>query len=140
MPDALERFTTAQADVIDGATAELRAGHKSGHWMWFIFPQLLGLGRSEMSRFYAIASLEEARAYLAHPVLGPRLRECTSLLLDHDDRSAEAILGPIDATKLRSCMTLFAAADPNAPLFDRALSRFFDGERDPLTIDLLGGA
>ena len=108
--------------------------------MWFIFPQLLGLGRSEMSRFYGIASLEEARAYLAHPVLGPRLRECTSLLLDHDDRSAEAILGPIDATKLRSCITLFAAADPDEPLFDRALAQFFDGERDPLTIDLLGRA
>src|SRR5690349_7212891 len=106
----LSRFVAAQAPVYAEALAELRRGRKEGHWMWFVFPQLAGLGRSPTALFYAIGSLAEARAYLAHPVLGPRLRECTETLLAHRRRGAEAILGPVDAMKLRSSMTLFEAA------------------------------
>jgi uncharacterized protein (DUF1810 family) len=133
----LDRFVVAQKTVYDSVVAELRAGHKTGHWMWFIFPQLAGLGRSEMSRYYGIVSLREAVAYLAHPVLGPRLRECAALLLTASGRSATEILGVIDGTKLRSSMTLFYRADPTQAVFADVLDRFFGGAPDSLTDELL---
>lgn len=133
----LDRFVRAQAAVYPEVVAELRAGRKTGHWIWFIFPQLDGLGRSERSRFYAIDSLDEARAYLAHPILGPRLVECARLVTDVVDRSAPEILGPIDAVKLRSSMTLFARAAPHEPVFGAVLDRFYDGRPDPATEALL---
>ncbi len=116
--------------------AELRAGAKRSHWIWFVFPQIKGLGQSATSVRYSITSLDEARAYLAHPVLGPRLLECVQILLDVPGRSAAQVLGA-DDVKLRSSLTLFAAADPDEPLFAAALDRFFDGERDPRTLALL---
>ena len=139
--DALERFVSAQdaRGTYDAALAELRAGRKTSHWMWFVFPQLAGLGLSEMSRRYAIASLDEARAYLAHPVLGPRLQECARALLGLDGRTATEILGPVDAVKLRSSLTLFARAAPEDPLFGEVLDRYFDGRPDDATDALLGG-
>jgi uncharacterized protein (DUF1810 family) len=132
----LERFVEAQARTYDQALAELRAGHKQSHWMWFVFPQLRGLGRSETSRFYGLAGLEEARAYLEHPVLGSRLRAAFEAVVAAPG-AAEAILGPIDAVKLRSSATLFLRAAPGEPLFSQVLDRFFDGEPDPSTDDLL---
>ena len=133
----LERFVIAQDHVYEGVVAELRAGRKTGHWMWFVFPQIAGLGRSEMSRFYAIASLDEARAYLAHPVLGPRLRECAGLVLATEGRTAETIFGGIDAVKLRSSMTLFMRAAPNEAVFATVIDRYFGGIADPATDDRL---
>jgi uncharacterized protein (DUF1810 family) len=126
-PFDLDRFVTAQDEgwTYARALAELRAGRKGSHWMWFVFPQEAGLGQSAMSRRYAIGSMEEARAYLAHPVLGPRLRECAAALLAVEGRSAVEILGEVDALKLRSSMTLFAAADPGEPLFPALLERYF---------------
>ncbi|HEX5146495.1 MAG TPA: DUF1810 domain-containing protein [Conexibacter sp.] len=132
----LRRFVDAQdADgTYARALGELRAGRKQTHWMWFVFPQLAGLGRSATAQRYAIDSLAEARAYLAHPVLGPRLRECTrALLCAPADRSAVDVLGEVDALKLRSSMTLFARADPGEPLFRQALERFHDGAFDAET-------
>jgi uncharacterized protein (DUF1810 family) len=134
----LERFVEAQ----DGGTyaqalAELRAGAKRSHWMWFVFPQITGLGRSETARFYAIRSLDEARAYVAHPVLGPRLTESAQALLDIQSDDAEAVLGPIDAQKLRSSMTLFMRAAPDEPVFARVLDRYFGGRADSATDRLL---
>lgn len=120
------------------ALDDLRAGQKTSHWMWFVFPQLAGLGRSATARRYAISSLDEARAYLEHPILGPRLRESATALLDVADRSAEEILGGIDAIKLRSSMTLFEQAYPSRPLFGQALERYFGGQRDAATLRLLG--
>ena len=134
----LERFVAAQEHAYPGVAAELRAGRKTGHWMWFVFPQIAGLGQSEMSRFYAIESLDEARAYLAHPVLGPRLRECAGLVLATRGQTAEAILGGIDAAKLRSSMTLFMRAAPGEPVFATVIDRFFDGIADPATDERLG--
>jgi uncharacterized protein (DUF1810 family) len=133
----LSRFHDAQTDAHAGALSELRAGHKTGHWMWFEFPQLAGLGRSDLSRRYAIRSLDEARAYLADPVLRARLIEACDALLGHPDRTAESIMGGIDAVKLRSSMTLFLRADPAEPRFRRILERFYDGRPDPATDDLL---
>jgi uncharacterized protein (DUF1810 family) len=135
----LDRFAQAQdaGGTYDAALAELRAGRKTTHWMWFVFPQIEGLGRSPTARHYAVASLAEARAYLAHPVLGTRLRESAAALLSHDDRSAEAILGPVDALKLRSSMTLFARADPGERLFPEVLDRYCDGAPDPATEERL---
>jgi uncharacterized protein (DUF1810 family) len=134
----LEHFVLAQrGGVYEQALAELRAGRKESHWMWFVFPQIAGLGRSEMVQRYAIASLEEARAYLAHPVLGSRLREAASAILAVEGRTAERILGSIDATKLRSSMTLFKRADPSEPVFEGVLTRFFDGEEDGATLERL---
>jgi uncharacterized protein (DUF1810 family) len=126
-PFDLERFLAAQDEggTYARALAELRAGRKTSHWMWFVFPQEAGLGQSAMSRRYAIGSLDEARAYLAHPLLGARLRECAAALLAVEGRSAVAILGEVDALKLRSSMTLFAAADPGEPLFPAVLERYF---------------
>jgi uncharacterized protein (DUF1810 family) len=135
----LRRFVDAQdsGDTYEQALAELRRGRKASHWMWFVFPQIAGLGRSETSRRFAIASLGEARAYYDHPVLGPRLIECCQALLSHSGRSAEAILGGIDAVKLRSSMTLFARAAPQAEVFQQVLDRYFDGEADTATEELL---
>jgi uncharacterized protein (DUF1810 family) len=127
-PYDLERFVAAQdaRGTYASALAELRSGRKTGHWMWFVFPQIAGLGLSETSRRYAISSLDEARAYVAHPVLGPRLEESARALLELDGRTATEILGPVDAMKLRSSMTLFARAAPEQPLFGEVLDRYFD--------------
>jgi len=138
MPFDLDRFLAAQQGIYDGALEELRRGRKTGHWIWFVFPQIAGLGRSEMSRYYAIASLDEAHVYLAHPVLGARLRECASALLATEGRTATEILGSIDAMKVRSSMTLFERADPHEPVFGQVLERFYFGVRDEATIALLG--
>jgi uncharacterized protein (DUF1810 family) len=137
----VERFVQAQDDggTYDRALAELQAGRKTSHWMWFVFPQVQGLGHSAMAQRYAVSGLDEARAYLAHPVLGPRLRECCEALLAlPDDTSAVAVLGSVDATKLRSSMTLFARAAPEEPLFGRLLDRWYDGRADPATELRLG--
>ena len=140
MPDPLDRFLVGQRDTYGGALAELRAGRKTGHWIWFVFPQLAGLGRSELSRYYAITSLDEARAYLAHPVLGARLRESAAALLATNGRSAADTLGSIDAMKVRSSMTLFHRAAPDDPVFAEVLARFYGGVPDPSTDALLGAA
>lgn len=130
---SLDRFVRAQEGIYEHALAELRRGRKQTHWMWFVFPQIAGLGRSDTARFYAIADLKEARAYLADPLLGARLVEATEAVTGAPG-TADAILGPVDAIKLRSSMTLFeAAADDPAP-FRAALDRFFGGERDPETL------
>jgi uncharacterized protein (DUF1810 family) len=131
----LERFVIAQdsGGTYEAALAELRAGRKASHWMWFVFPQVAGLGTSELSRRYAISSLEEARAYLAHPVLGKRLEECARILADQRRRTAEEIFGSTDAMKLRSSLTLFARAAPENPLFRDVLDRYFDGIADDAT-------
>lgn len=138
-PFDLARFLSAHDD--DGsylrALSELRAGRKVSHWMWFVFPQLAGLGRSPMAQRYAISSLEEASRYLAHPVLGPRLHESTAAVLAAPARTAEVLLGGIDAQKLRSSMTLFLRADPQQPIFQQVLDRYFDGDADPATDRLL---
>jgi uncharacterized protein (DUF1810 family) len=131
----LERFVAAQdqSGVYDSAVTELRAGRKTGHWIWFVFPQIAGLGQSAMSRRYAIASLDEARAYLDHPLLGARLAECVRVLTELHDLSAVDIFGPIDAQKLRSSMTLFARAAPADPVFGAVLDRYFGGSADQNT-------
>jgi uncharacterized protein (DUF1810 family) len=131
----LERFVVAQNDggTYAQALAELRRGAKSGHWMWYVFPQITGLGFSAISQRYAIGSLGEARAYLDHAVLGPRLRECAAVLAAISGRTAEQILGPIDALKLRSSMTLFLRAAPDEPVFQQVLDQFFDGAADEAT-------
>lgn len=132
-PFDLERFVAAQAPVWSDVQAELRAGRKQTHWMWFVFPQLAVLGRSSMARHYGIAGLDEACAYLAHPVLGPRLLACCRILLALPGRDAGAVFGAIDAMKLRSCVTLFAQAAPQEPLWRDVLQAYFAGEPDPLT-------
>ena len=143
-PHDLARFVEAQAPVYAQALAELRAGAKHSHWMWFVFPQIAGLGGSPTSRRYAIRSLDEARAYLRHPLLGPRLGECTRALLAHPDRSAEAVLGPVDAAKLRSSVTLFElavrAGGRDDRLFGPCLDAFFAGRRDEATLRLVDPA
>ena len=140
MPDPvdafdLERFVTAQDrdGTYAAACHELRQGRKTTHWMWFVFPQVAGLGQSPASRHFAIRSLDEARAYLAHPILGPRLAECVQILLEVEGRSAEEILGPVDAMKLHSSLTLFLGAGPDDPRFAQALDRYFGGRPDPET-------
>ena len=131
----LERFETAQAPAWPAVRAELQAGRKVTHWMWFVFPQLGVLGRSGTARHYGLSGLEEARAYLAHPVLGPRLRECCAILLQLQGSTAAQVFGGIDAMKLRSCLTLFMLASPDDAVFREALSKFYDGEPDPLTLE-----
>jgi uncharacterized protein (DUF1810 family) len=131
-PYDLQRFLYAQSGVFDSVLRELNAGRKNSHWMWFIFPQVSGLGRSSTAKHYAIASIEEARAYLAHPELSGRLRECCELLLRHRNRRAEDVLGGVDALKLRSSMTLFAGIS-DEPVFSAVLDAFFDGHPDPVT-------
>ena len=135
----LERFVAAQEQggTYDAAVAELRSGRKRSHWMWFVFPQISGLGQSPISRKYAISSLAEARAYLAHDILGPRLVECARMVAALKAPSAEDIFGGIDAMKLRSSMTLFARADPTNPVFGEVLDAYFGGEPDPATERLL---
>ena len=138
-PHDLERFVEAQSGGVHAqALAELRAGHKASHWMWFVFPQVAGLGSSPMSQKYAIGSLAEARAYLEHPVLGARLVECATAVLAHPDRTARQVMGSPDDAKLRSSMTLFALADGSEPVFQQVLDTFFAGDRDPRTVDILG--
>jgi uncharacterized protein (DUF1810 family) len=132
----LDRFLEAQAPVYARVVDELKQGRKTTHWMWFVFPQFRGLGTSHMSRKYAIASLEEAVAYLAHPLLGPRLRECTKLVLDVQGRSLEQIFGHVDALKFCSSMTLFSEAD-HEPLFHAALEKYCGGMADGATVRLL---
>ena len=135
--ESLERFVTAQQPIYPQALAELRAGAKQSHWMWFVFPQIAGLGHSAMAQRYALHDRAEAEAYLAHPLLGSRLGDCTDTMLGWAGRKrAEAILGPVDALKFRSAMTLFEAAGGGAR-FARALDLFYDGERDPLTLAAL---
>lgn len=140
-PWKLERFVAAQEDhgSYDRALAELRRGRKTGHWIWYVFPQIAGLGLSETSRHFAIASLAEARAYLAHEVLGPRLRECASVVAATRDSTAEQIFGGLDAMKVRSCMTLFLRADPAETGFQQVLDQHFDGVPDPNTDRRLEG-
>ena len=133
-PHTLKRFLDAQTGVIDRVQSELRNGRKTSHWMWFIFPQIAGLGHSDTARFYAIASRAEAAAYLAHPVLGPRLIACTGLVLDITGQTAVAIFGAIDAAKFRSCMTLFAAVAPDPAPFRQALDKYYGGEPDKATL------
>ena len=141
----LDRFVTAQdaGGTYEQALSELRAGRKTSHWMWFVFPQLAGLGRSTTAVHYAVHDLEQARAYLAHPVLGARLRDCAAALLDTGSSDAVAVLGPVDAVKLRSSATLFAraaAGTPGAELFEAVLQRFYGASPDPETIRLLSSA
>lgn len=136
-PFRLHRFVDAQNPIIDAVRAELRNGRKTSHWMWFVFPQMQGLGHSDMARRFAISSIEEARAYLAHPVLGPRLIECTELLLAVKDRSAAEILGFPDDRKLHSSMTLFARAADDPSPFNASLQRYFNGEPDRATLGML---
>ncbi|MGM4956830.1 DUF1810 domain-containing protein [Bradyrhizobium barranii] len=135
-PFDLERFVRAQDPVFRDVQGELARGRKQTHWMWFVFPQIAGLGFSTMSQRYAIGSRAEARAYLAHPVLGPRLIECTTLVLAVEGRTINAILGAPDDAKFRSSMTLFGAVS-DEPVFDQALARYFAGERDGATLEML---
>jgi uncharacterized protein (DUF1810 family) len=139
-PFDLERFVVAQdqGGTYDAAVAELSDGRKRGHWMWFVFPQIAGLGQSPISRRYAISSLAEAQAYLADPVLGPRLIECARIVSELEGRSARDIFGGIDAIKLRSSMTLFARADPGNDVFQAVLDAYFGGVPDEATERLLG--
>lgn len=130
----LERFVEAQRPVLKRVVFELESGHKRSHWMWFVFPQIAGLGTSPMAVRYAIGSLDEARAYLAHPVLGPRLRHCTRLVNAIAGRSAHQVFGAPDDLKFRSSLTLFARAAPGEPLFADALRMYFDGNGDPSTL------
>ena len=138
-PYDLGRFVAAQdaGGTYSRAVAELRRGRKTSHWMWFVFPQIAGLGQSPTSRTFAISSLEEARAYLAHPVLGPRLIECATIVAQAQGRTAEQMFGGIDALKLRSCVTLFLRADPGEPVLGQVLDRYFDGLPDPATDRLI---
>ena len=140
-PYDLGRFAAAQdaRGTYNQATAELRRGRKTSHWMWFVFPQIAGLGLSPTAQRYAISSLDEARAYLAHPVLGPRLIECAGIVAATEGRSAEQIFGEIDAMKLRSSVTLFLRAAPGEPVFAQVLGKYFDGQPDPATDRLIAG-
>ncbi len=140
-PFDLQRFVDAQdrGGIYARALAELRQGRKQGHWIWFVFPQITGLGSSDMARFYAISSLDEATAYLAHPMLGPRLDTCAEALLELPTRDAGAVLGEVDAMKLRSSMTLFAHVVQAAPVFRRVLEEFYAGIADQATEQRLGG-
>lgn len=133
-PFNLHRFVAAQAPVYERVRAELRSGRKQSHWMWFIFPQIAGLGHSPMAQRYAISSLAEAEAYLRHPVLGARLRECARLVVAIDGKSAHEILGSPDDMKFHSCMTLFAHAARQEDLFNAALEKYFDGRDDAQTL------
>ncbi|KQS17329.1 DUF1810 domain-containing protein [Frigoribacterium sp. Leaf186] len=136
VPYDLQRFVDAQdaAATHERALGELRRGRKSSHWMWFVLPQIAGLGHSGMDRTYSIRSLDEARAYLEHPVLGPRLREAAGVVAEAPAPSADDLMGGVDAIKLRSSMTLFGRADPSEPVFRAVLDRWFDGDEDDLTL------
>jgi uncharacterized protein (DUF1810 family) len=134
---SLERFVTAQAQIYPRVLAELQAGSKQSHWMWFIFPQIAGLSGSYRGQLYAIQSLEEAQDYLAHPVLGARLRECSQAVMVVEGKTAHQIFGSPDDLKFRSCLTLFAQVAPDEPLFADLLDKYFDGEADELTLQKL---
>jgi uncharacterized protein (DUF1810 family) len=136
-PFNLQRFVDAQAPVYPEVVRELAAGRKETHWMWFIFPQIAGLGFSRTSIFFAISSLDEAKAYAAHPILGRRLAECSGLILEAEGRTARQIFGGIDETKFRSSMTLFRLAAPDVAVFDQCLRKYFAGEPDPATLEIL---
>ena len=136
-PHNLQRFVAAQESVYPQVQAELAAGAKRSHWMWFVFPQLKGLGRSSMARHYGIASKAEAQAYWQHPLLGPRLQHCSALVLGVEGKTALQILGSPDDMKFHSCMTLFAQVAPDEPVFGAALKKYFGGEPDPNTLALL---
>ncbi|MCG6542062.1 DUF1810 domain-containing protein [Pseudomonas sp. KSR10] len=136
-PYDLQRFVDAQQSIYDRALAELKAGHKQSHWMWFIFPQIAGLGHSDMARRYAIKDANEAAAYLQHALLGPRLEECAEALLAHAERPARQILGSPDDMKLRSSMTLFATVAPERTVFKTVLDAFFAADPDPATLSRL---
>lgn len=138
-PHWLVRFVEAQESTYAQALSEIRGGHKQSHWMWFVFPQFAGLGPSAASVYYAIGSLEEADAYLRHPILGPRLLECAEAVLAVEGKSAADIFGSPDDLKLRSSATLFARVSPPGSVFERILSRYYDGEPDPMTLGLLAG-
>lgn len=133
----LSRFVKAQTTTYDQALAEIRSGKKKSHWIWYIFPQLKGLGMSQTSVFYGIKDLEEAKAYLSDPVLGQRLKEVTTALAELPEYDPEKVLGYPDNLKVRSCMTLFHAADPDEKLFQLILDKYFDGQKDPKTIEML---
>ena len=137
-PFDLDRFVRAQKDDYADALAEVRAGRKESHWMWFVFPQLAGLGSSPTARFYALAGRAEAEAYLAHPVLGPRLLEIAAAALAVEGGSAYDVFGTPDDLKLRSCATLFARVSPPGSVFEQLLAKYFDGEPDRRTLELLG--
>lgn len=134
----LDRFVKAQDPVIETVLRELRAGHKQTHWMWFVFPQLRGLGRSPMAQHYGIDNLDEARAYLGHAILGPRLMECIEAVMGVSGKTLHEIFGSPDDIKFRSSMTLFATANGHGSLFRQALDRYCGGQMDPATLDLLG--
>ena len=142
MPDPydLQRFVEAQDPLYPQVCAELAAGDKTSHWMWFVFPQLKALGRSATAQHFGIASRAEALAYWQHPVLGPRLKECSELVVTVKGRTAQQIFHAPDALKFRSCMTLFAQVAPQEPVFQRALAQYFGGEGDALTLELLASA
>lgn len=137
-PQNLQRFIGAQSPVYEQVCAELRAGHKQSHWIWFIFPQMRGLGRSETASYYGIASRQEAEAYLAHPILGARLQECTRLVNLVEGRTVDRIFGYPDDLKFHSSMTLFASLGSGNPVFKEALQKYFDGKLDQRTLELLG--
>ena len=134
----LDRFLDAQRGDYAAALAEVRRGHKTSHWMWYIFPQIAGLGQSSTARYYSIRDLEEAREYYAHPVLGQRLREISGVLLALRGSDPVAVFGGIDSMKLKSSMTLFAVAAPDDPLFQQVLDKYYGGEQDALTLRILG--
>jgi uncharacterized protein (DUF1810 family) len=138
-PFNLQRFVDAQTPVWNDVRAELEQAAKRTHWMWFVFPQLAALGRSSAAKFYGISGADEARAYLEHPLLGPRLLECGGVLLKLTGVSARQVFGDVDAMKLRSCLTLFEAVSSSTPIFKDCLDRYFVGERDSLTMQLLVG-
>lgn len=138
--DSLQRFVQAQQGDYAQALAELRAGRKTSHWIWYVLPQLRGLGSSPRSQHYGLAGRDEAAAYAAHPLLGPRLVACVQAMLSHPGLGARQILGEVDALKFRSCLTLFAEVAPDEPCFGQALERFYGGQRDPATLRLLGAA
>lgn len=134
----VQRFLEAQEPVYTQVLQELREGDKTSHWMWFVFPQLRALGRSATARFYGLDSVADAALYLAQPVLGERLKECTRAVLHHQNKTAQAIFHAPDDLKFRSCMTLFHLAAPQEPLFQSALAQFYGGEGDPLTLQWVG--
>ena len=136
---SLERFVTAQARDFDTALEEIEHGRKRSHWMWYVFPQIQGLGMSSTAQYYSIKDLQEARDFLAHPVLGRNLLEISNALLRLDTNNPSAVMGWPDDLKLCSCMTMFEAADPDEPVFGAVLDKFYHGERDRLTLDRLGG-
>jgi uncharacterized protein (DUF1810 family) len=136
-PHGLQRFVDAQEAMYEQALGELRVGRKRSHWIWYVLPQIHGLGMSSMSVRYAIGSLEEARSYLAHPLLGPRLRECVAAMVAHKNLGAVEILGGVDARKFHSCLTLFGRATEGEPLFETALGQFYRGEKDEGTLRVL---